>query len=619
MHVDELRTSLQSFGWPDYVVFCLMLAICAIIGIHFCLQLRRESKQLKHGDPEEAAKSAASYLVGGRKMKIFPITMSLIASFISGITLLGTPTEVYLYGAQYMYIMGSLILMGLCMFYIFLPVFHDLNLISTYKYLEQRYNRSLRLFGSVMFIMASLLWLPIVIYVPAIAFNQATGVNIHIVTPCVCVVCIFYTCIGGLKAVVWTDVIQTLIMFGAMALVLIKGTLDIGGPSVVWQRAKQTQRIETPNFNPDLTERYTFYSLVLGGVAHWLKSNAISQNMIQRYLSLPTLRHARIAIWTFIAGVLTFLAICGYAGLLIYATYADCDPLETKLAQRNDQLLPLLVMETLGAYPGLPGVFVAGVFSAALSSLSTGLNSLSAVVLEDFVKTFRRKPLSEAQTAFVMRSVVVLFGIIFVALVFVVEKLGAVLQLTITLTSVANGPLLGIFTAGVMLPWVNSKGALLGGFTSLLVMTWMCISAQHDLVTGDIVYQRKPYSTLGCNYTFAGVPGEFSSLPLDGANTTPAAASSFQLYRISYLYFTLFGALVTIVVALVVSLLLRESDVDAVDPRLLTPFVRRWLERRRNRRSQLPAGKHHQQHQQQKGKGKGKGKEKLRALHETTT
>lgn len=352
---------------------------------------------------------------------------------------------------------------------------------------------------------------------PAIAFNQATGVNIHIVTPCVCVVCIFYTCVGGLKAVVWTDVIQTLIMFGAMALVLIKGTIDVGGPSVVWQRAKLTERVESPNFSTDLSERYTFYSLVLGGVAHWLKSNAISQNMIQRYLSLPTLRHARIAIWTFIAGVLMFLIICGYTGLLIYATYADCDPLETKLAQRNDQLLPLLVMETLGSYPGLPGVFVAGVFSAALSSLSTGLNSLSAVVLEDFVKTFRRRPLSEAQTAFVMRSVVVLFGILFVGLVFVVEKLGAVLQLTITLTSVANGPLLGIFTAGVMLPWVSSRGALLGGLSSLLVMAWMCISAQRDLMTGDIVYQRKPYSTLGCNYTFDGELRNFSPLPLDGA------------------------------------------------------------------------------------------------------
>lgn len=609
MHVDELRTSLQSFGWPDYVVFCLMLAICAVIGIYFCLQLRRESKQLKSGDAEQAANSAASYLVGGRKMKIFPITMSLIASFISGITLLGTPTEVYLYGAQYMYIMGSLVLMGFCMYYIFLPVFHDLNLISTYKYLEMRYNRSMRLFGSVMFIMASLLWLPIVIYVPAIAFNQATGVNIHIVTPCVCVVCIFYTCIGGLKAVVWTDVIQTIIMFGAMALVLIKGTLDIGGPSVVWQKAKETERIELPSFNPDISERYTFYSLVLGGVAHWLKSNAISQNMIQRYLSLPTLKHARIAIWTFIAGVLTFIAICGYAGLLIYATYSDCDPLETKLAQRNDQLLPLLVMETLGSYPGLPGVFVAGVFSAALSSLSTGLNSLSAVVLEDFVKTFRRQPLSETQTAFVMRSVVVLFGALFVALVFVVEKLGAVLQLTIILSSVANGPLLGIFTAGVMLPWVNSKGALLGGLSALIVMAWMCISAQLDLVTGDLVYPRKPYSTLGCNYTFEGVRGEFSSLPIDGA-VSPASAAPFKLYRISYLYFTLFGALVTIIVALVTSLLLRESDVDGVDTRLLTPFVRRWLEKRKSRCTQVPSGKKIQ---------KKKQKQKQKLLQETAT
>lgn len=126
-----------------------------------------------------------------------------------------------------------------------------------------------------------------------------------------------------------------------------------------------------------------------------------------------------------------------------------------QLAKRNDQLLPLLVMETLGEFPGLPGLFVAGVFSAALSSLSTGLNSMSAVVLEDFVKTFVKKPLTERQTGYIMRFVVVIFGAICVGLVFVVEKLGAVLQLAITLSSVANGPLLGIFTIGVMIPWVG--------------------------------------------------------------------------------------------------------------------------------------------------------------------
>lgn len=177
--------------------------------------------------------------------------------------------------------------------------------------------------------------------------------------------------------------------------------------------------------------------------------------MIQRYLSLPTLKVAKKAVWTFIFGVLMFMLVCGYSGLLIYATYHDCDPLKTKLVTRSDQLLPLLVMETLGKFPGLPGLFVAGVFSAALSSLSTGLNSMSAVVLEDFFKGFYKGTLSERQTAYIMRFVVVIFGAICVSLVFVVEKLGTVLQLTITLSSVANGPLLGIFTAGVMVPCIE--------------------------------------------------------------------------------------------------------------------------------------------------------------------
>lgn len=113
-------------------------------------------------------------------------------------------------------------------------------------------------------------------------------------------------------------------------------------------------------------------------------------------------------------------------------------------------------MDVLGNFPGLPGLFVAGVFSAALSSLSTGLNSMSAVLLEDFFKPYCKKPLTESQTRYIMKGVVVIFGTICVALVFVVEHLGSVLQLSISLGSMSNGPLLGIFTLGVMVPWVHA-------------------------------------------------------------------------------------------------------------------------------------------------------------------
>lgn len=152
--------------------------------------------------------------------------------------------------------------------------------------------------------------------------------------------------------------------------------------------------------------------------------------------------------WLFLLGTLALVLSCSYCGLLIYATYHDCDPLTTKLAKAKDQLLPLLVMRLFGDFPGLPGLFVSGVFSAALSSLSTGLNSMSAVILEDFVKPQMKQPLTEKQTHYVMRFVVAIFGGICVCLVFLVEKLGAVLQLSISLSAVSNGPLLGIFTMG---------------------------------------------------------------------------------------------------------------------------------------------------------------------------
>lgn len=114
-------------------------------------------------------------------------------------------------------------------------------------------------------------------------------------------------------------------------------------------------------------------------------------------------------------------------------------------------------MDTLGDMPGLSGLFIAGVFSAALSSLSTCLNSMSAVVLEDFFKPFVNRPLSQRSVNWIMRMVVVVVGVVCVGLVFVVQKMGTVLQLTMSLEAITNGPLLGIFTMGILLPWINGN------------------------------------------------------------------------------------------------------------------------------------------------------------------
>lgn len=165
-------------------------------------------------------------------------------------------------------------------------------------------------------------------------------------------------------------------------------------------------------------------------------------------------------------------------------------------------MVPLLVTDLLGEFPGMTGLFVSAVFSASLSSMSTGLNSMSAVILEDFIKPFRAQTLSERQTHFVLRLSVILFGLAIIGLVFIVEKLGMVLQLATTLGAVMQGPMLAIFFIGICVPWVNSKSMLSGALFGFVTMTWLCMRAQWEIYTKALVFPTKKMSVEGCPYDF---------------------------------------------------------------------------------------------------------------------
>uniref|UniRef100_A0A182QSH3 Sodium-coupled monocarboxylate transporter 1 n=1 Tax=Anopheles farauti TaxID=69004 RepID=A0A182QSH3_9DIPT len=526
--VAEVSESLQRFGVADYVVFVASLLICVVIGVYFGWKDWRV--QRKRRQNVRRGSEALNYLVGGRKMKIFPVAMSLIASFISGIAVMGASTETYLHGTQFCYIFTAILLMAVSMNFIFLPVYQGLEITSAYAYLQLRFDRRIRLLGSGLFTLAT----------------------------------------GGIKAVVWTDVIQMFIMIGALILIVVKGTADIGGLGVLIERNLASGRIEPPNFSVDPTERHTIWAIFIGGGSFWMGKNAIHQMMIQRYLALPTFRDAQKALVCFTVGIILLLMTCFYNGLLIYATFHDCDPLTTGLAKAKDQLLPVLLMKVLGSYPGLAGLFISGIFSASLSSLSTGLNSLSAIVLEDFVKPFGGQSLSERSTRYIMRGTVLGFGLVAVVLVLVVEKLGTVLQLSMSLLPISLGPLLGLFLLGMLLPWVDSHSAFGGAISGLITMSYIVIRAQIAVAAKEMPTAAKPVSVEGCEYTFE-LPAAYntsSSLP-----TQPEVEKS--LHHVSYLFYTFIGAATTVLVGSILATLWRRQDPNKLDPLLVAPFVRR--------------------------------------------
>ncbi|XP_065361495.1 sodium-coupled monocarboxylate transporter 1 isoform X4 [Calliphora vicina] len=570
LNVADLSTSMQHFGVMDYCVFVLMLIVCAGIGFYFGF-IEKKTKKTKNVEHRRGSE-ALDYLVGGRKMKVFPVSLSLVASFVSGISLLGTSTEIYVYGTQYAFILITLALSGVISWYVFLPVFCNLQLTSTYEYFEKRFSRRMRLFGACLFNIKTVLWLPIAVYVPALTFSQVSGIDIHTITPMVIVICTFYTCVGGIKGVVWTDVIQSIIMFTSMIVLMIKGTIDLGGIQVLWQRNLEGGRLNFPDLTFDPTVRMSVFSVFVGGTFFKLQNTSINQPTIQRFMSLPNIQKIKETLYTFSIGLTLLYMVCIYVGLLAYATYYDCDPMSTGLAHARDQLIPVLVMDVLGKFPGMPGLFVAGVFSAALSSLSTYLNSLSAVVLEDFIKPNMKKELSERSTAIIMRLVVIVFGLSSICLVYVVEKLGMVLQLSATLQSILYGPMLGIFTVGMLMPWINEKSILTASIVSFLSMSWICINAQIASITGLFRHTKLPISIEGCDYEF-----DMTKYLNSTSEYLPTQGSS--IYHISFLWYTTLGAFIVVVTSNLAALYFGFNDVHKVDEKLLAPFVARFLKK----------------------------------------
>ena len=166
--------------------------------------------------------------------------------------------------------------------HIYLPVYFKLQAKSVHYYLELRFNRSVRIFASVLFILLTCLYLAIVVYAPALALAQVTGINMDLSIGLTFAVCIFYTALGGIKAVIWTNVFQAMCMIVSCLVVVILGEQAVGGSANVFKSSFDSGRIELFNFEPSILVRHTFWSQVVGGYFTWMTIYGVNQTMVQR-------------------------------------------------------------------------------------------------------------------------------------------------------------------------------------------------------------------------------------------------------------------------------------------------------------------------------------------------
>jgi len=545
---------ITKFGAANYVVFAAMLLVSAGIGVFFWWK---------------GQKNTEDFLMAGRSMGTVPMTLSLVASFMSAITLLGTPAEMYVSGTQYIALALSYPLVMGAAAHVFLPVFDTLKVTTSYEYLELRFGKPVRVLGAALFVLQMVMYMAIVVYAPALALSQVTGFDVDAACAVIFIVCVFYTFIGGIKAVMWTDTFQAACMFGSFIAIIIKGNYDAGGSNVVFDRNYQSGRVELFNFNPDMRRRHTMWNLIIGGFFTWISIYGINQTQVQRYLTVKKRSQAVKAIWWNVLGIGSLLLICAYAGLVVYAYYFDCDPITTRQVLKKDQLFPLFVMQVMGDVPGVPGLFVAGVFSGALSTVSSGLNSLSAVVLKDFIIAGCGKELSEERSTQLVKGLTLVFGIVSYGVVFLVKYLPGVLEAALGIFGIVGGPVLGAFVLGMFFPYVNTVGAFTGCLSSVIFTMWMgfgsTASKQAGQYNGALWNPKMPTSIEHC-------PPSWLNYTVPEPKPVDEDFVFFEIYAVSYMWYSAVACLWAVVVGLLISFY-KPNNLRTLDPRLVTPAL----------------------------------------------
>uniref|UniRef100_A0A3Q2YHE5 Solute carrier family 5 member 8, like n=1 Tax=Hippocampus comes TaxID=109280 RepID=A0A3Q2YHE5_HIPCM len=504
---------VATFSVWDYVVFAGTIVGAAGVGLFQAFRGRKEN-------------SSAEFFLGGRQMSAVPVAMSLTASFMSGVTVIGTPAEAYLYGTSFWLFGIGYVIMSLVTAEIFVPLFYRLGITSAYEYLEMRFSRLIRILGTFMYTTQTV----------GNATQFITGMDLWGVLVATGAVCIVYCTLGGLKAVIWTDVLQMVIMLAGFVAVIARGAVLQGGLDKIWEDAGQGGRLETFNFDPDPLKRHTFWSMTIGGSVTWMSVYAINQSQVQRYISCKTLRHAKMALYVNMVGLCVTLSLAMLSGLAMFSIYKNCDPFTNGDVGSTDQLLPYLVMDILAVYPGIPGLFVAAAYSGTLSTVSSSINALVAVTVEDFIRPVWKN----LSCIFYLLHLKSIHGVLIVLCP----------QAALSIFGMLSGPLLGLYLLGMLFRTANSIGGLTGMFLSLVLTLWVGIGGQLYPPTADKT-NPLPLSTTGCNNTLQSNMTTEAKYSTDLLVRPPLA----DFYSLSYLYISFLGALTTIVIGLLVSMI----------------------------------------------------------------
>ena len=458
-------STAPSLATSDYAVMLLYLGFVVFLGFLFS---RREE------DTDE-------YLLGGRRMPWWVIGISYMVSIFSTISLVAAPGEAFNNGVTMAFQNVLTPFFAIGAFYLFVRFYFAVKTYTPFSYLERRFDRRVRLLGSLVFWWTRITYLAMVLYSSSKVFEGAANWPVWATIGLVGVVGIVYTTLGGMKAVVWTDFAQFIILAVGLTVIAVKCAASVeGGVSGIITYAFEHGRgfegfKDSRFFTFSPYVRLSFWLLVLNIVREQLFYNSSDQISIQRLLSTSSYKQAKRSIYMFAVIIVPFCFVLWFLGLAMFSYYAQ-HPEEAGGITGDTALFRFIAVHLP---PPLPGLMISAMLAAVMSTLDSGMNSLAAVATKDVYIEFIRRDATERQQVRFSRIVTVVVGAFAIAMALVIASVSSSIKETIveagTIWGAFSGVLAPIFLIAVTTRKVKGTHIIVSCLTAWAVTVGMVI------------------------------------------------------------------------------------------------------------------------------------------------
>ncbi len=444
----------RSMGWINWGVILLYFAILAGIGVYF-------ARKQKNTD---------DYFKGGGRIPWWAAGLSLFGTALSAITFMAIPAKAFCTNWSYALFNMGIVLVAPVIIWVFIPYFRKLNITTAYQYLEIRFNAVIRVICSLAFIIFQVGRMGVVLFLPSIALNVVTGMDIFVCIGIMGICSIIYTMSGGIEAVVWTDAIQVIILLGGAIFAVVYILCSIpGGLTETLSLASADNKFSLGSLNLDLQDA-TVWTMIIAAFFTNLTTYGTDQSMVQRYLTTSSEAAAKKSVWTNALLTIPATIIFFFIGTALYAYYKTFPETMSVTVNSSDAVFPWYIFTQLPA--GVVGLLISGIFAAAMSTLSGSMNSAATAYIVDIYPRIVRKSSGSLKAARMATCIIGVISLLF-AFLMATWNIASLWDEFNKILGLILGSMGGLFILGMITKRANSGGAIIGIIASIFVQLFV--------------------------------------------------------------------------------------------------------------------------------------------------